>query len=122
VRLFEACKLADAISKKIKERIKEDLIADPASIPGLVKLPDQNVRAVSDPFSFYAALLDDKAFIHLNEADLIAAFTKICEVGFGSAVTLLRELGGKSQKDAEKFLAPFTTTKPRSGKVERVES
>ena len=122
VRLFEACKLADAISKKIKDRIKQDLVDDPASIPGLVKLPDQNVRAISDPFSFYAALLDDKAFIHLGEPDLIAAFTKICEVGFGDAVTLLRELGGKSQKEAEKFLAPFTTTKPRSGKVERVES
>lgn len=118
LKLWDACQLADKVIKAIEKQIKSDLAANPEAIPGLVKKPDTSVREIKDSAELYGALLD--AFP--DQAELVGQkFRDIVKVSVGDCTSLYRELKGCTADDADLWINPLVTKKPRAGKVERVK-
>lgn len=109
---------AEAIIKAVKARAKLLLKENPASIPGWTMGDPSNVRSISDPFGAYkvlseAALLTRDQFM----ADCIS-------VGIGDLEKALAKHNGlkpaKAKETVNSICAPFITTKPKDGSLEKL--
>lgn len=97
LELWKTCKLADKISKDIKENTLHDLKKNPEAIPGLIKSEDQTPREITDVTAIYTAL-------HALDGFKPEMFPALVEMTVGKLNEFVQGLTGKSEAEADVWI------------------